>query len=75
MKTLPAVVVAAHTLVNQYHVIVRIGAANYRGSYATLVFGDNEPLVGACHNRRLDLIYLRHPGLQAGQEFPLWTIT
>jgi hypothetical protein len=24
MKTLPAVVVAAHTLVNQYHVIVRI---------------------------------------------------
>jgi len=25
-------------------------------------------------DRRLDLIYLQHPGLQAGQEFPLWTI-
>ena len=74
MKTLPAVVVAAHRLVNQYHVIVRIGAANYRGSFATLVFGDNKPLIGASHQGRLDLIYLQHPGLQAGQEFPLWTI-
>ncbi len=74
MTAIPAEVVAAHRLVNQYHVIVRIGTANYRGSFATLFFGDNKPLIGACHDRRLDLIYLQHPGLQAVQEFPLWTI-
>jgi hypothetical protein len=39
MTPIPAVVVAAHRLVNQYHVIVRIGVANYRGSFATLAFG------------------------------------
>ena len=65
MKTLPAVIVATHRLVNQYHVIARIGAANYRGSFATLVFGDNKPFIGACHDRRLDLIYLQHPNRAA----------
>jgi hypothetical protein len=74
MTPIPAEVVAAHRLVNQYHVIVRIGAGGYRGSFATLAFGENKPLIGACHDRRLDLIYLQHPGLQAGQQFPLWTI-
>ena len=74
MTAIPAEVVSAHRLVNQYHVIVRIGAARYRGSFAPLIFGDNKPLIGACHDRRLDLIYLQHPGFQAGQEFPLWTI-
>jgi hypothetical protein len=74
MTAIPAEVVAAHGLLDQYHVIVRIGAANYRGSFATLVFGDNKPLIGASHQGRLDLIYLQDPGLQAGQEFPLWTI-
>jgi hypothetical protein len=69
MTPIPAVVVATHRLVNQYQVIVRIGVANYRGSFATLAFGENKPLIGACHDRRLDLIYLRHPGLQAGQQF------
>jgi hypothetical protein len=72
MTPIPAVVVATHRLVNQYHVIVRIGVANYQGSFATLAFGENKPLIGACRDRRLDLIYLQHPGLQAGQEFPLW---
>jgi hypothetical protein len=57
MTGIPAEVVAAHRLVNQYHVIVRIGAAHYRGSFATLVFGDDKPLIGACHDRRVDLIY------------------
>jgi hypothetical protein len=40
MTVIPAEVVAAHRLVNQHHVIVRIGVAPYRGSFATLVFGD-----------------------------------
>jgi hypothetical protein len=36
--------------------------------------GTGYTLISACHDRRLDLIYLQHPGLQAGQQFPLWTI-
>ena len=74
MTAIPAEVVAAHRLVNQYHVIVRIGAGRYRGSFATLVFGDNKPFIGACHESRVDLIYLHDPGLCAGQGFPLWSI-
>jgi hypothetical protein len=74
MTAIPAEVVAAHRLVNQYHVIVRIGVGRYRGSFATLDFGDNKPLIGACHDGRVDLIYLRDPGLCAGQRFPLWSI-
>jgi hypothetical protein len=38
MTPIPAVVVATHRLINQYHVIVRIGAAHYRGSFTTLSF-------------------------------------
>jgi len=75
MTSIPAEVVAAHRLVNQYHVIIRIEVRNYRGSFATLVFGDNKPLlIGACHDRRVDLIYLQDPGLCTGQRFPLWSI-
>jgi hypothetical protein len=74
MTAIPAEVVAAHRLVNQHHVIVRIGVAHYRGSFATLVFGENKPLIGACHDRRVDLIYLEDPGLCAGERFPLWSI-
>jgi hypothetical protein len=69
MTAIPAEVVAAHRLVSQYHVIVRIGAGSYRGSFVTLVFG--EPLIGARYDRRVDLIYLQDPGLCAGQRFPL----
>jgi hypothetical protein len=34
----------------------------------------NEPLIGACYNRRLDLIYLQDPDLYTGEQFPLWSI-
>jgi hypothetical protein len=74
MTPIPAVVVVAHRLVNQYHLIVRIGVANYRGSFATLAFGENKPLIGAFHDGRVDLIYVQDPGLCAGQRFPLWSI-
>jgi hypothetical protein len=74
MTAIPAEVVAAHRLVDQYHVIVRIGAGNYQGSFATLVFGDSKPLMGARYDRRVDLIYLQDPGLCVGQRFPLWSI-
>jgi hypothetical protein len=72
MTAISAEVVAAHRLLSHYHVIVR--TAHYRGSFATLVFGDNKPFIGACHDRRVDLIYLQDPGLCAGQRFPLWSI-
>ena len=72
MTAIPAEVVSAHKLLDQYHVIVRIG--HYQGLFATLVFGDNKPFIGACHESRVDLIYLHDPGLCAGQGFPLWSI-
>jgi hypothetical protein len=55
-------------------VIVRILLRKYRGSFGTLMFGENKPLIGSCHDGRLDLIYHRDPGLKEGQLFPLWTI-
>lgn len=74
MTKIPAVIVAAHKLAgHQYHVIVRIGVANYRGSFATLAFGENKPITGACHDRRLDLLYPQDPELYTGQKFPLWS--
>ena len=74
MTAIPAEVLAIDRQSDRYHVIVRVGLARYRGSFDTLVFGENKPFVGSCHDGRLDLIYLRDPGLHAGQEFPLWTV-
>jgi hypothetical protein len=74
VTAIPAEVLAVNRQNDQYRVIVRIGAAKYRGSFDTLVFGKKKPLAGSCHDGRLDLIYLQDPDLQPGQEFPLWTI-
>jgi hypothetical protein len=74
VTAIPAEVLAVDRESDQYRVIVRIGVAKYRGSFDTLVFGNMKPLVGSCHDGRLDLIYLQDPGLDAGQEFPLSTI-
>jgi hypothetical protein len=38
------------------------------------MFGENNPLLGGCHEGRLDLVYYRDPGLKEEQLFPLWTI-
>ena len=59
---------------DKHRVIVRILLRKYRGSFGTLMFGENKPLIGSCHDGRLDLIYQRDPGLKEGQSFPLWTI-
>jgi hypothetical protein len=40
---------------------------NIGGSFNTLIFGKNKPLIGSCHDGRLDLIYYRDPGLEEGQ--------
>ena len=73
MTTLPAKVTAIEKLSDQYHVIVQINT-KYRGSFNTLAFGDVKPYSGALKDGRLDLVYYRDPGLNAGDEFPLWTL-
>jgi hypothetical protein len=59
---------------DQYHVIVQIGLARYRGSFNTLTFGEKKPSIGSYHKGRLDLIYYKDPGMRSGQPFPLWRL-
>ncbi|MBV8812878.1 MAG: hypothetical protein JO271_00180 [Verrucomicrobia bacterium] len=73
MTTLPARVIAVEKRGDQHHVIVQIGA-KYRGSFNTLAFGEIKPYSGFLKDGRLDLIYFRDPGLNVGDEFPLWTL-
>jgi hypothetical protein len=74
MTAIPAIVFTIDRQGNRYRVVVQIGLPKYRGSFNTLVFGENKPFVGSFHARRLDLVYHQDPGLHAGDEFPLWTI-
>ena len=74
MTLIPARVVAVGQESDKHRVIVRISLRTYRGSFNTLRFGENKPLMGSCHDGRLELIYYRDPGLKEGDLFPLWTI-
>jgi hypothetical protein len=74
MTAIPAVVFTIDRQGNDYRVVVQIGLRKYRGSFNTLVFGENKPFVGSFRDGRLDLVYHQDPGLEEGQEFPLWTI-
>jgi hypothetical protein len=74
MTFLPAKIVAVGKEADTHRIVVRIVLRKYRGSYNTLKFGENKPLMGSYHDGRLDLIYYRDPGLKEGQSFPLWTI-
>ncbi|HSZ78812.1 MAG TPA: hypothetical protein VK775_15520 [Chthoniobacterales bacterium] len=74
MTLIPARVVAVGQESHKHRVIVRISLRTYRGSFNTLMFGENKPLMGSCHDGRLELIYYRDPGLKEGDLFPLWTI-
>jgi hypothetical protein len=70
-----AKIVTVDKQADKHRVIVRILLRKYRGSFGTLMFGENKPLIGSCQEGRLDLIYYRDPGLkEEGQTFPLWTI-
>jgi hypothetical protein len=73
MTLLPAKVIAIERPGDRYHVVVQI-AAKYRGSFNTLAFGEIKPYSGSLYDGRLDLIYFRDPGLNVGDEFPLWTL-
>jgi hypothetical protein len=74
MTSIPAKILSVERQLDKHRVIVRILVRKYRGSFNTLKFGEDKPLVGFCHNGRLDLIYCRDPGLSEGAAFPLWTI-
>jgi hypothetical protein len=74
MISIPAKILAVDKQADKHCIVVRILLRKYKGSFNTLKFGDNKPLIGACHEGRLDLIYYRDPGLKEGQAFPLWTI-
>jgi hypothetical protein len=74
MTFIPAKIVAVDKEGDKHRIVVRIVLRKYRGSFNTLKFRENKPLMGYCHNGRLDLIYYRDPGLKKGQSFPLWTI-
>ena len=71
---IPAKILAVDQHADKHRVIVRILLRKYRGSFNTLIFGENKPLMGVCRDGQLDLIYYRDPGLKEGQSFPLWTI-
>ena len=74
MTFIPAKVIAVGKEDDKHRIVVRIVLRKYRGSFNTLKFGENKPLMGSCHHGRLDLIYYQDPGLKEGQSFPLWTI-
>ena len=68
---IPAKILSIDKQADKHRVTVRILIEN---RFNTLMFGENKPLVGSCHDGRLDLIYHRDPGLKEGQPFPLWTV-
>jgi hypothetical protein len=74
MTSIPAKVLTIDKQEDKHRIIVRIVLPKYRGSFNTLKFGENKPLMGSCHEGRLELIYYRDPGLKEGEAFPLWTI-
>jgi hypothetical protein len=73
MTPIPAKVTAVEKRGDQYRVIVQI-SAKYRGSFNTLAFAEIKPYSGSLKDGRLDLVYYRDPGLNVGDQFPLWTL-
>ena len=73
MTSLPAKVIAIERQGGQYQLIVQI-STKYRGSFNTLAFGEIKPDSGSLKDGRLDLVYYRDPGLEVGDQFPVWTL-
>jgi len=73
MTPLPAHVIAIEERCDQYQMIVQI-STKYRGSFNTLAFGEIKPYIGSLKDGRLDLVYYQNPGLNVGDQFPLWTL-
>jgi hypothetical protein len=72
--SIPAKILAVVKQSDKHRIVVRILVRKYKGSFLTLKFGEDKPLLGFCKEGRLDLVYSQDPGLKEGQSFPLWTI-
>jgi hypothetical protein len=53
-------------------VTVEIELPNFRRSFNSLRFGDQIPFSGSYRDGKLELRYYQDPGLETGQQFPLW---
>lgn len=74
MTRLPAKVLFADRLGNQYLVTVQVACEKYTVAFDRLSFGKNKPHHGSYRSGWLDLAYDQNPGLKAGQSFPLWAV-
>jgi hypothetical protein len=72
MTRLPAKVLSNEKRDDQYCVTVEIELPNFRRSFNSLRFGDQIPFSGSCRDGKLELRYYQDPGLEIGQQFPLW---
>ena len=72
MTRLPAKVLSNEKRDDQYCVTVEIELPNFRRSFNSLRFGDQIPFSGSCREGKLELRYYQDPGLEIGQQFPLW---
>jgi hypothetical protein len=74
MTRLPAKVLSKEKRGDQYCLTVEIELWNFRRSFNCLRFGDQIPFSGSFRDGTLELRYYRDPGLEVGQQFPLWLI-
>jgi hypothetical protein len=72
MTPLPAKVLSIEKRGERYCVTVEIELPNFRGSFNSLRFGDQIPFSGSYRDGKLELSYYQDPGLEVGQQFPLW---
>ena len=72
MTRLPAKVLSNEKRDDQYCVTVEIELPNFRRSFNSLRFGDQIPFSGSYRDGKLELRYYQDPGLEIGQQFPLW---
>jgi hypothetical protein len=74
MTLVPAKVLIADRLGDQYLITVQVGPEKYPYTFDGFSFGENKPHFGSYRHGWLDLAYHQNPGLKAGQSFPLWAI-
>ena len=72
MTRLPAKVLSNEKRGDRYCVVVEIELPNFRRSFNSLRFGDQIPFSGLFRKGKLELRYYQDPGLEIGQQFPLW---
>lgn len=72
MTRLPAKVLSNEKRGDLYCLIVEIELSNFRRSFNSLRFDDQIPFSGSFRDGKLELRYYQNPGLEIGQQFPLW---